>query len=144
MQPFSHHVNLCFIQDVNEKSLQLVSAYLSGLQRKEYMAAITVTFFIKQPTIGPSRRLARRSYSSMMIDCFGYFPATTVLFSPHRMTLSSRDLLTSVNSILSALNLPMIDVPKEQKQAARRELQFKVVEIDKFYDFTKIPKISIE
>ncbi|CAF1388938.1 unnamed protein product [Adineta steineri] len=34
-------------KDVNEKSLQLVSAYLSGLQRKEYMAAITVTFFTK-------------------------------------------------------------------------------------------------
>lgn len=49
-----------------------------------------------------------------------------------------------MNGILNALQLPMVDVPKEQKKAARREVQFSVVEIEKFYDFTKIPKISIE
>jgi len=49
-----------------------------------------------------------------------------------------------VNSILSALNLPIVDVPKEQKQIDRNGIQFKIVEIEKFYDFTKIPKISIE
>ncbi len=70
--------------------------------------------------------------------------AAPVLLSPHRVTLNSRDLLTSVNSILSALNLPIVDVPKEQKQIDQNGIQFKIVEIEKFYDFTKIPKISIE
>jgi hypothetical protein len=59
--------------------------------------------------------------------------------------LSSKDLLTSVNSILNALNLPIVDVPKEQKQTDRHhDIHFKIIEIEKFYDFTKIPKISIE
>ncbi|UJR33715.1 hypothetical protein I4U23_021144 [Adineta vaga] len=112
-------------KDINEKSLQLVSAYLSGLQRKEYTASITVTFFTKLPARKPS-------------------PAP-VLLSPHRVTLNSKDLLTSVNSLLNALNLPVVNTPKEQKPAVRqREMQFRVVEIEKFYDFSKIPKISIE
>ncbi len=67
-----------------------------------------------------------------------------ISLSPHRITLTSKDLLTSVNSILSALNLPIVHVPKEQKQADRREIYYKIVEIEKFYDFTRIPKISIE
>jgi hypothetical protein len=49
-----------------------------------------------------------------------------------------------VNSILSALNLPTVDVPKEQKQTDRYDIQFKIIEIEKFYDFTKIPKISMK
>jgi hypothetical protein len=124
--------------------LQLVSAYLSGLQRKEYMASITVTFFTKPPTNLPPRRL---DYFKTCLNTIRFFDdvlAAPVLLSPHRLTLSSRDLLTSVNSILSALNLPTVDVPKEQKQADRREIHFKLVEIEKFYDFTKIPKVSIE
>ncbi|CAF0748486.1 unnamed protein product [Adineta ricciae] len=112
-------------KDVNEKSLQLVSAYLSGLQKKEYMAAITVTFFTKRPATE--------------------LPPAPVLLSPHRVTLNSRDLLTSVNSILDALSLPVVDVPKQAKATIKqREILFKVVEIEKFYDFSKIPKISIE
>ncbi len=70
--------------------------------------------------------------------------AAPVLLSHHRLTLNSRDLLTSVNSILSALNLPTVDVPKEHKQEERRELHLKIVDIESFYDFTKIPKVSIE
>ena len=65
-------------------------------------------------------------------------------FSPHRVSLNSRDLLTSVNSILNALNLPMVDVPKTQQQTDRYDIQFRTIEIDKFYDFTKIPKISMK
>ena len=76
------------------------------------------------------------------------FLAETMQFSPHRVSLNSRDLLTSVNTILNALNLPMVDVPKaqqqQQQQTNRYEVQFKTVDIDKFYDFTKIPKISIK
>lgn len=108
-------------KDINEKSLQLVSAYLSGLQRKEYMASISVTFYIKKISNLPS-------------------PAPVQL-SPHRITLNSKDLLTCVNSILNSLSLPVVDVPKEQK---RSDLQLKIIEIEKFYDFTKIPKLSIE
>jgi hypothetical protein len=129
-------------KDVNEKSLQLVSAYFSSLQRKEYMAAITVTFFTKLPTTLPPRRLAHQENFLINI-CFSIL-AAPVLLAPHRITLSSRDLLTSVNSILSALSLPTVEVPKEQKQADRSEIQFKVIEVEKYYDFTKIPKISIE
>jgi hypothetical protein len=70
--------------------------------------------------------------------------AALISLSPHRITLTSKDLLTSVNSILSALNLPIVHVPKEQKQVDRREIYYKIVEIEKFYDFTRIPKISIE
>jgi len=112
-------------KDVNEKSLQLVSAYLSSLQRKEYAAAITVTFFTKLPRLEPA-------------------PAPLLLTS-HRIRLDSKDLLISVNSILNGLNLPMIDVPKtSDPQIKRNEIHFKIVDIEKFYDFTKIPKISIE
>jgi hypothetical protein len=49
-----------------------------------------------------------------------------------------------VNSILNALDLPTVHVPKAPKQTDRHEIQFKIVDIEKFYDFTKIPKISIE
>ncbi|CAF4521383.1 unnamed protein product [Rotaria sp. Silwood1] len=111
-------------KDVNEKSLQLVSAYLSGLQRKEYMASISVKFFTKSLSNLPS-------------------PAP-VSFNSHRVTLNSNDLLTSVNSLLTALNLPIVERPKEQKNVGRHEIQFKIIEIEKFYDFTKIPKISIK
>jgi len=58
------------------------------------------------------------------------------------VTLNSRDLLTCVNSILNSLSLPVVQIAKEQKRSA--ELQFKIIEIEKFYDFTKIPKLSIE
>ncbi|CAF0958290.1 unnamed protein product [Rotaria sordida] len=111
-------------KDVNEKSLQLVSAYLSGLQRKEYMAPITVTFFTKLSPNLP--------------------PPAPVSFIPHRITLNSNDLITSVNRILTALNLLTVDRPKEQKQVGQHEIQFKIIEIEKFYDFTKIPKISLK
>ncbi|CAF1388922.1 unnamed protein product [Adineta steineri] len=111
-------------KDVNEKSLQLVSAYLSGLQRKEYMAAITVTFFTKVLT----------NKSAL----------APVPLSPHRVTLNSRDLLTSVNTILNTLDLPVVDVPKIQKQTGQNEIHFRVIEIEKMYDFAKIPKLSIE
>ncbi|CAF2703141.1 unnamed protein product [Rotaria sp. Silwood2] len=111
-------------KDVNEKSLQLVSAYLSGLQRKEYMASISVTFFTKSS-----------SKSS---------PPAQISLISHRITLNSNDLLASVNSILTALNLPIVNRPKEQKQVDRHEIQFNIIEIEKFYDFTKIPKISIK
>jgi hypothetical protein len=50
-------ISLFLLKDINEKSLQLVSAYFSGLQRKEYMASITVTFFTKIPTNIPHCRL---------------------------------------------------------------------------------------
>ncbi len=73
-----------------------------------------------------------------------HFLAAPVGFSPHRVTLHSRDLLTSVNSILNALNLPIIDVPKSQKQTGRHEIHFKIIEIEKFYDFRIIPKVSIK
>ncbi len=79
-----------------------------------------------------------------MIRFFFSILAAPMVFSPHRVTLNSRDLLTSVNSILNALNLPIIDVPNTQKQTDRHEIHFKIIEIEKFYDFTKIPKISIE
>ncbi|CAF2066049.1 unnamed protein product [Rotaria magnacalcarata] len=111
-------------KDVNEKSLQLVSAYLSGLQRNEYMASISVTFFTKLPPNLP--------------------PPALVQLVPHRITLTSKDLLTSVNSILTALKLPTVNKPKEKKQAHQYGIQFKIIEIEKFYDFTKIPKISIK
>jgi hypothetical protein len=65
-------------------------------------------------------------------------------FSSHRVTLNSKDLLTSVNSILNALNLPIINVPKTQQQTDRHEIYFKIIEIEKFYDFKQIPKISIK
>ena len=54
MKPFT----VAFFKEINEKSLQMVSAYLSALQRKEHMAAITVSFFTKLPATLPPRRLA--------------------------------------------------------------------------------------
>lgn len=70
--------------------------------------------------------------------------AVPIKLVPHRFTLSSRDLLTSVNSILTALKLPNVEKTKIQKSIDRHNIQFKVIEIEKFYDFTKIPKISIK
>lgn len=58
--------------------------------------------------------------------------------------MASKDLLTSVNSILSALDLPTVEKSKQQKQTDQNDLQYKVIEIEKFYDFIKIPKLSIK
>lgn len=74
-----------------------------------------------------------------MID---FLLAKPVELSQHRISLTSKDLLTCVNNILNSLSLPVVDIPKEQKRSS--DIQFKVIEIEKFYDFTKIPKLSIE
>ncbi len=81
-----------------------------------------------------------------MENYFGFLLilAASIQFAPHRITLNSKDLLTCVNNILNGLNLPVVDVPKLQKQTDRHEIQFKIIEIEKFYDFTKIPKISMK
>ncbi|CAF0795625.1 unnamed protein product [Didymodactylos carnosus] len=105
-------------KDVNEKSLQIVSAYLSSLQRKEYVTPVTVTFYVKS----------------------GAVPNTLVNLLPYRVTLKSKDLITCVNSILYTFNLQTVDVPKETKE----ERRFNIIEIEKQYDFSKIPKISIK
>lgn len=81
---------------------------------------------------------------SLIISFFVYFLAAQVQFTSHRVTLSSKDLLSSVNSILTALNLPTVEKPKQSKQADQYGINFKVIEIEKFYDFTKIPKVSIK
>lgn len=70
--------------------------------------------------------------------------ASPIVLTPHRVTLSSKDLLTSVNSLLNSLSLPIVDLSKQQKKTGQHGIQFKIIEIERFYDFTKIPKISIE
>lgn len=107
------------------------------------MASITVTFFTKVPTQIPSRRLDFKEKNFMIIFDIFLLDAP-ILLTPNRITLSSKDLLTSVNGILNALNLPIVDVPKQQKQTDQHNIEFKIIDIEKFYDFTKIPKVSIE
>ena len=120
----------------------MVSAYLAGLQRKENMPSISVTFFTKLPSNFPPRTLnfIRDQFNLSVFIIL----AALALLASHRITLDSKDLLTSVNSILTALNLPTVEKPKEAKQTDPHHIQFKIIEIEKFYDFTKIPKVSIE
>lgn len=114
------------------------------------MPAITVTFFTK---ISSNLQTRKRLLVLFFLykDLIELVLAETMQFSPHRVALNSRDLLASVNTILNALNLPMVDVskaqqkaPQQQQQSDRYEVQFKTVDIDKFYDFAKIPKVSIK
>lgn len=134
------------MKDVNEKSLQLVSAYLSGLQRKEYVASISVVFFTKLQKKSLPRELLDLGnlFIWIFVSYFILIVAAPVELVPHRITLASKDLLTSVNSILSALDLPTVEKSKQQKQTDQNDLQYKVIEIEKFYDFIKIPKLSIK
>ena len=63
-------------------------------------------------------------------------------FKAHQISLQSKDMLTCVNTILQGLNLS--PVPTEEKIDRQSEIHFKIIDIEKQYDFTEIPKISIE
>jgi hypothetical protein len=68
----------------------------------------------------------------------------SVILTSNRIHLNSNDLLTSVNTILHTLKLPTIETTNEDKANQQSGIKFKIIEIDKHYDFTRIPKVSIE